>query len=249
MIFILPTYNQTKGLTKFLNLNKFNYKAIVSDNTKDNRIQEKIKKYKYIEYLKNHPNGPVENWNTGLKKIKTSDLVMMLHDDEYLNEELYEYISKLSINKDKVYLFNYAVKKNNKKVNHGFSPIVKSFLLKWLPESILFFNFIGPTAAYIYYYDKRNPEFYDINLTWLVDIEFFYRISRNKTYEFLPYTVETKLKKKSITQNLNNSKLKIFFKEITYIKNKFNISNMKFIFYILISFFIRAIKKTLNIFL
>ena len=109
-------------------------------------------------------------------------------------------------------------------------------------------NIIGPTSANVFYHDLKNPHYYDQKLKWLVDVEFFYRVAQNKNLIFLPYKVRTNLKKKSLTYKLYKFDFKIYFKEIWYLKKKYKILLITFIFYLTISFILRLLKKIINFF-
>lgn len=247
MIIILPTFEYTEGIKSFISIKNKSDKVFVSDASKDNKIYDLVKSDKKIKYIRNYPMGPIENWNAALRNI-TSEHILILHDDEYFGINDYNKLIKTKKNPKNIYMLNYEIFENSKKKNIAFPQKIQKFLLNNIPKISLFMNIIGPTAAYIFYHDLKNPHYYDHKLKWLVDVEFFYRISRNKNLIFLPYKVRTNLKKKSLTNQLYKSNFKIYFQEIWYLKKKYKIFLLTFIFYLTLSFIFRGIKTIINFF-
>lgn len=242
MIFILPTFKYVKGLQSFLKIKKKNNKVIIADNSEGYEIFNLVKSNSDIQYFRNYPSGPIENWNRALQNTP-SDHILILHDDEYLDEATYDELMRIKKNPQEIYLLLYEVHQDSKRVNFTFPKIIQKFLLNYLPKMTLFMNFIGPTAAYAFYHDSNKPIYYDQNLKWLVDLDFFYRIAEKKKFNFLPLKVHTKLKDTSLTQKFYKNNFKIYIKEIWYLKKKYNISLISFVFYLNLTFILRLIKK------
>ena len=179
MIIILPTFEYTKGIKSFLSIKNKSDKVIVSDASKKNTIYDLVKSDKRIKYIRNYPFGPVENWNAALHNI-ISDYVLILLDDEYFDVYNYNKLLKIKKKPENIYMLCYEVFENSKKVNTAFPQIIQKFFLENIPKIVLFINIIGPTAANVFYNDSKSPHYYDQKLKWLVDVEFFYRISQNK---------------------------------------------------------------------
>ena len=245
MIFYFPTYNSFKSLEHFLSFAKKDEKILVSDNSLEDKVQKFCFKHPNIIFFRKKPTSAVSNWNNGLRKISKTFMII-IHDDEFISKEFYEFITNCKLDKNIVYIQDYAVYKFNKKANISYAVLFKKLFLKFFPRLILFFNFIGPTAAYVYY--KEDNLLYDKNLIWKVDVEYFYRFSRGKKFKFLPFTVSTHLKSNSITSNIKNL-FEIELKETFDISKKHRISLINFIFYFCISLFFRIIKKILTFFI
>lgn len=242
MIILTPTFNHTKGLEHLINIAPSDTKIYVCDNSDDNSIEKLCDLHNNISYFKNTSVGAIQNWNFALKKTK-NEFVLFLHDDEYFSSQDLENILKISKDKKKIYFFKNKVIKNNKIINYGFSLNFKRYFLEKFNTLILFLNFIGPTSSYIFYNSSKNQILFDGKLRWLVDVDFMFRLFSNKNYEFLDITVNTHLKNHSITNNLGNTKLYIGFKESLYLKNKYQINLIKYLFYLIFSSFIKVIKK------
>lgn len=246
MIFFFPTYNNYNSLKKFLNFAKSDEKIIVSDNSDNDEIKFFCNRYPNIIFFKKKPANAVSNWNFGLSKI-SNEFIIIIHDDDFISKEFYEYIKTIKLDKNTVYLQNYAVYKSNKRINLSFTNFLKKFWLNYFPKLVLYFNFIGPTASYIFYI--KEMKYYDNQFRWKLDIEYFYRISRNKNFVFLPFVVKTHIKPYSITSNLKNNFLQIEFQEAYLIKKKYHIGLFEFILYFCFSIIFRAIKRLFTLFL
>ena len=85
MIYILPTFNHLDGLKHFTKIMSQEDKVIVFDNSKGDEIKNYCLQFNNIIYKKNHPKGPIDNWNSGLRHVE-EDFVIILHDDEYLDK-------------------------------------------------------------------------------------------------------------------------------------------------------------------
>ena len=247
MIFIFPTHNYTEGLKKFIKFNFSNSNIIVSDSSKNNEIEKLCQNFTWINYFRTKYNVAAENWNFALSNTKKSSHLILIHDDEYINHNDFNKIKDLKKTPNEIYLLKSIVYRNNKKIKNNFPTFFQKFLLVNFPKIILFFNFIGPTGAYIFYQNNNNRLYYDTNLKWLVDIEFFYRISRNKKIIFLNNTVRTDLKEKSLTSEIVKKNSLIYFKELLYIKKKYRINNIEFILYLILSLIFRLMKRISNI--
>lgn len=242
MIILTPTFNHTKGLEHLLKTASSNTKIYVCDNSDNNSIEKLCESHYNIAYFKNKYVGAIQNWNFALKKT-TNEFVLFLHDDEYFNSHDLENILKIPKDKKKIYFFKNKVFKNNKIINNGFNLNFKKYFLEKFDKLILFLNFIGPTSSYIFYNSSKNQILFDSKLRWLVDVDFMFRLFSNKNYEFLNITVNTHLKNNSITANLGYSKLFIGFKESLYLKKKYQINIIKYLFYLIFSLFIKVVKK------
>jgi len=248
MFFVFPTHNNIEGLKKFFKFNYFNSNIIVSDSSNNNLVKKFCKNHKKISYYKNSYDIASKNWNYALSKVPQGNHVLIIHDDEYLNFDDFYSIKKIKKKTDEIYLLKYQVYSNNKKINVSFHPKVQNLLLTYLPKISLFMNIIGPTGAYIFFQNIKNEHLYDENLEWLVDVDFFYRVSKNKKIIFLNEKICTNLKVSSLTKNLANKKSYIYFREVLYLKKKYKLGVFEFFFYLILSFILRSTKKLISIY-
>ena len=242
MKFLLPTYNNTEGLKKLIRQTNKNDEIIVNDNSLDNKIEKICNKMKYIDYKKNYPNGAINNWNNILNRA-INEFVIMLHDDEFFLKADIDKLKSIKKEKNFVYIFKYKVFNKKKIINQSTNDKFRYFLITKLPKLCLFINFIGPTSSYIFFNNKFQ---YDKNLNWLIDMDFFYRVIKGKNIQIVPITVNTLIKKNSIT-NLNiKNKFRTELKEYFYFKRKYRINFIIFILYLIFSLILRVCLKCSN---
>ena len=241
---LIPAYNYSEGVKKILNESEAILNAVIVDNSDNDKIYKLSSKYNDVSYYKIIPNGWQNNWNTGLDKTKNKFVILVCHD-EFISKKSIKQIKKLDLSKDVIYFFNYQVYQNNKLINKSLPNFLRKHLLTYFPKLILFFNFIGPTAAYMYYNDNLNH--YDKKLEWLTDVSFIYKKLKKKKILFIPINVESHIRENSLTSNISFKPL-IYLKEITYIINQHKFSKIKMVIYLIFSLMLRVLRRILFLF-
>ena len=131
---------------------------------------------------KNHPNwikgpsaGATKNWNFLLSKTKSSHC-MLVHQDEdiVLLDQSHPYQLKTNI----IYVCDLILAKKKSKIY--LSAKLRCFLMNTFPKIIFTINFIGPTASLII---PKNSLRFNEELYWLVDIDYYYRLSKSYRFE------------------------------------------------------------------
>lgn len=242
MKFLLPTYNNTQGLKKLIRHTNKNDEILINDNSLNDKIQKISKKFKNIKYERNYPDGALNNWNNILNRA-INQFVIIVHDDEFFLKADIDKLKSLKKEKGYVYILKYKVFNKKKIINQSINDKLRYFLITKFPKLCLFVNFIGPTSSYIFY----NKQFqYDKNLNWLVDMDFFYKLIKNKNIKMVPITVNTEVKKNSITNLSIQNKYVTELKEFLYFKKKYRISFIVFILYYFFSLILRLYLKSSN---
>ena len=247
---LIPTYNFKLGINKILDciesieddLRDY-IEIIISDDSDEEIIQKsrnkslkkQFKNYFYIHNIKNE--GAINNWNKLISKAK-GDYIWLLHHDEYWPKEkniiryIFEAINTktpniliLPITKLKTKtIFNLNFKIIQKHIT--FKKITKTYIKN--PKLLIKSNIIGPPSALIY---KKNNFSYDVNLKYLVDVEFYIRLFNS--YNSKKIILGKKYFDLISIQNNDKSITKFFQKEIKSLKKKeenyiFNRYNLKF---------------------
>ena len=130
--------------------------------------------------------------------------------DLYNKEEIEVIISKVKV-----------IRSDNSSYSLFMNKHIKFFILNNFPSVLFFYNFIGPVSCVIY---KNSDEFFfNKNLKWFVDIDWYYRLFKNKKIKYFDnYNVISILNHEGkITYNIDiqtemNNDYKYLFKE--YIK-------------------------------
>jgi len=225
---LIPTYNSFEDFKMVLNvyIKDKRVKVIVSDDSDDNYEQELIKAH--CEKLKiNYMNGPnsfaVENWNKLLEKIDTPFFVLNHHDD-YPNN--LEFLNKLTEEKIGLIIMACSSKKTGKNFHNlsSWQQYIFSKVCLLFPNAS--FNMIlAPTAGLIVNSKLKNI-YFDQNLTWYVDAEWYLRlflsakIMNLKSIFFDKSRIISIQRKNSITIKLKESLKQQIINEKRYLSSK-----------------------------
>ena len=247
---LIPTYNFKSGIDKILDCLESieddlrdSIEIIISDDSDQEIIQKNrnkllkkhFKNYFYTHNIDNY--GAINNWNKLISKAQ-GDYIWLLHHDEYWQKEknIMSYIfGVINSKKPNILILPITKLKTKRIFKLNFKIIQKHITCKRImknyinnPKLLIKSNIIGPPSALIY---KKNNFYYDRNLKYLVDVEFYIRlfnsynskkiISGTKYFDL----ISIQNNDKSITNFLQKGIRSLKKKEENYIFNK---SNLKF---------------------
>lgn len=183
----IPTYNQTYYLKKAIDSvyiqQQVEFEIIISDDSSTQDVFELVKQYETfspkIKYVKNKPSlGSPENWNYAIS-LAQGEYIKILHHDEY-------FISNFSLKimldcilenpKSLVFSASKSINKGIEKDFYSSSELVKRINLQ--PEKLILGNIIGGPSAVLFH--KSQIKKFDTKLVWLVDIDFYISLLKNK---------------------------------------------------------------------
>jgi glycosyltransferase involved in cell wall biosynthesis len=197
----VPTYEQTEYLSKLIESivkqDYKNYEVIISDDSETEAVKNMVKsKYEplLLDKLRYHHNEPSlgspANWNNAIKMAKF-DIVKIMHHDDYFSskDSLSKIIHQFSINPDVSVVFcgGYTITGSEKR-NHTTSELVfkKTFLH---PVQLYKNNVLGSPSTLCF---RNYKGFFDERLRWFVDVDFYYKIFKEKLRSvFLPEPLVT----------------------------------------------------------
>ncbi len=245
---LIPTYNFKLGINKILDciesieddLRDY-IEIIISDDSDEEIIQKSrnksltkhFKNYFYFHNIENE--GAINNWNKLISKAK-GDYIWLLHHDEYWQKEknIIRYIFEaINTKNPNILILPITKLKTTRIFNLNFKMIQKHIIFKKIiktyinnPKLLIKANIIGPPSALIY---KKNNFSYDVNLKYLVDVEFYIRLFNS--YNSKKIILGTKYfdlismqdNDKSITSFLQKEIRSLKKKEENYIFNRYNL--------------------------
>lgn len=188
----VPTYNQLNFLKR--NLDSIviqcysDYEVIITDDTVDNSVKDFVLNYLIffgdkLKYFKNSIRlGTPENWNEAIRKSSGNFIKILHHDDSFSNENsLLNFVRILENNPRVDFAFS-ATFVNSEEHVHKISSEEIEFLKK-NPLHLIINNLIGAPSTTIF----RNFSniFFDQNLKWLVDTEFYLRYLKRNNFSFI----------------------------------------------------------------
>jgi glycosyltransferase involved in cell wall biosynthesis len=180
----IPAYKRTEFLKRLLDsisIQRFkDFEVIVTDDSPGNDAQELCISYKntlpLMYFRNNQPFGTPENWNEAIRKA-TGQWIKLMHDDDWFSSEDSLQFFACSIRTNPQASFIFSAYRNiyldEDKQEDVFIPFFSYQLLKKNPVTLLSTNIIGPPSVVLHRND--NKFFYDKQLKWLVDIDFYIR--------------------------------------------------------------------------
>jgi glycosyltransferase involved in cell wall biosynthesis len=207
----IPAYKRIEYLTRLfdsISLQNFrDFEVIVTDDSSNDSVEKLCMGYmgKFpIRYFKNvNTLGTPENWNESIRLAK-GEWIKIMHDDDWFADQnsLGEYARSIKENPEVDFFFSafenhYLDLSSTKKIRPN------RFRLSRLlrnPTTILSANIIGPPSVTLY--RKKAEIYYDKQLKWLVDVDFYIRfLTSHKVLYLDNVLVCVGLGKEQVTQD------------------------------------------------
>lgn len=181
----IPTYNQVDSLRKVLDsiaIQDFvDYEIIITDDSPDDAVSQLLRGYSFkgeIRYLRNSVRkGSPENWNEAIRHA-SGDYIKVLHHDDWFtgSDSLSRYVALLEDAPEADFAFSATrivdYRDGSTRLHIPSSEQIE--MLRSEPTSLFLGNFVGGPSATLH--RSSSMQFYDKNLKWLVDIDFYIRL-------------------------------------------------------------------------
>ena len=189
---VIPVYNDVelcrRALDSVLRQDFDSFDIVVSDDSTTDDIEEAIGLMGVqrvpVNYLHNRPSlGAVANWNRGMKEA-TGRYVIVMHHDEAMADT--NYLKTIYAHLEKgadVAVSAITVMENGTERKRRFTPTLVRFFLRH-PSLLFLANAIGPCACVAF--RREQMQDFDTHLHWLVDVEWYYRLSRRRRVVYDP---------------------------------------------------------------
>lgn len=211
----IPAYKQVEYLRKTLDSIReqtfTDFEIILTDDSPDDRVEKFVSTYSFggrMRYYRNIPPlGSPENWNAAMRRA-TGQYIKILHHDDWFShpESLTAFVRLMDERPDSDFGFSasyvqYAADGRQRK--HEVTP-EQVIRLREEPTSLFYRNIVGAPSATIFRRDAQ--EFFDSNLQWLVDFEFYIRVLiSNPDVAFSPEPLVTTITE--ATHSVTNKKI------------------------------------------
>jgi glycosyltransferase involved in cell wall biosynthesis len=207
----IPVYKRTEFLNRLLGSIEIqiyrNFEVIISDDSPDETVGLFCKNYSgnfNITYFKNTNSlGTPENWNEAIRHAK-GDWIKLMHDDDWFASpsSLSEFVTAIENHSSAEFLFsaysNYYFDESRYKEFHVSKWWMKELLKN--PSVLFSRNVVGAPSVTVC--KKSLAIYYDRNLKWLVDIDFYIRVfSKTKPVYIDKVLINIGIGKEQVTQD------------------------------------------------
>jgi FkbM family methyltransferase len=190
----IPAYNQPDCLRRTLesirSQSYHDYEVIITDDSTNSLVQEVAQQFlsdsRYQYYKNVKRKGTPGNWNEGIRHAKGSLIKLLHHDDWFIDgDSLAEYVRLLDEKPEANLAFSAAVAFDS--AQHRLfvhQPSASQIAeLTEEPGCLFWGNFVGAPSATIF--RRQDNMYFDEQLKWLVDIEFYIRmLNQNPHFAF-----------------------------------------------------------------
>ncbi len=225
----IPAYNNPDYLTRAIDsilIQTFqDYEIIVTDDSPSdvlNRlIKERYSRVNNLHYIKNPTQlGATANWNFAIAQA-SSNLIKLLHHDDWFTDEnsLQEFLNPFLLDSELDFVFcqsHHFGKRKHLETNQPALNRINRFKIE--PASIISKNFIITPSATIY---RKTALNYDINLTWLVDVDFYATYTKTAKIQYIPKPlISLNISKGRLTTDCEEDAA-LLINEVIYLLNKY----------------------------
>ncbi len=185
----IPAYRNPHYLSRLLesiSIQTFkDFEVIVTDDSPDDLLQPIIDQYNQklgILYIKNKiAFGTPANWNFAISKARGAWIKLMHNDDWFANENSLGVFASAALNSNgKNFIFSGFNEVQDDSIKKHIINKAEKLLLKKSPFNLFKRNFIGPPSTTLI--NNNQQEWYDENVKWVVDFEFYIRCLRQTNF-------------------------------------------------------------------
>ena len=210
------------------------YEVVITDDGRDNVVEEIAKEYSHIMDLKYFRNalrlGTPENWNESIRK-SSGELIKIMHHDDWFSREdsLSTFVNLLGCNKDSSLAFSATknIHKDGKTSSIFRLTSTQLEIIKNNPLSLYYRKGISIGSPSVTIFRRSVNLFFDKNIKWFVDIDFYIRLlSRNINFAYSdePLVCVSDVAKNKVTRTIDST---IDLSERVYVFNKIKGNNLK----------------------
>jgi len=185
---IVPAYNNLEllqnALSTIVNQKAIKFEIIIVDDSDNDIISDYIERLqlKNTMYFHNIPSlGAVKNWNFGLSMANGEFLILLHHDEYFIDKEYFLNNCYMKFKKtacDAIISNSIVYFTDGNSKRQIIQKYIKKLIITTFPSLLYTVNIIGPTSCVILKKNILVP--FNEELNWLVDIDWYFRLLRRK---------------------------------------------------------------------
>ncbi len=179
----IPAYNNGIGVERLLdsikNQSFSDFEIIITDDSITDDVKNVVDRSGLsIKYIRNeHRDGSTANWNKAID-LADGELIKIMHHDDWFTgaDSLKMFVEMMDANPEAVMAFSGTMQVGNRSSGsrHISDEDAKLITDDW--RNLFLGNTIGAPSSVIH---RRTDKRYDVNLKWLVDMEFYMQLLSN----------------------------------------------------------------------
>ncbi len=223
----IPAYKEPDLLEKALRALETqtfrDFEIILTDDTPDDSVRKLAERWQDrlpITYQSHRPSlGTPENWNAGLRLAKGKYILVHHHDDWLLRpDSLTLFVKALDDQPEAVFAFaNTDIRRleTDERIRLNRPSEKQLEQLKTEPEVLITADFVGVPSTVMF--RKSTGIFFDSQLKWLVDVDFYVRCLRYRPVAaYIPEAlVGVAIHEKQVTASVTKNKNLLLFEYFT----------------------------------
>ena len=225
----IPAFENEVGIRRLLNSIKLqsfkDYEIVLTDDSITDEVEKLVKDFPDVKYFRNEIKlGAPANWNEAIDK-STGDYIKIMHHDDYFTaaDSLKKFVDLLELNPKAAFVFSGTAQVSDNEEYTRFTTDEDLLLIRRNYKNLFLGNTIGGPSVCMY---RRNAFRYDVNLKWLVDMDFYMQMLRDN-----PNFAETNeplitvgMSENQLTNYcIDNNDLKV--KEYSYVYKKYELQD------------------------
>jgi len=226
----IPTYERLNYLQRLftsIEIQTFrDFEVIITDDSKTDVIEQFSNCFNgnfHLRYIRNSPSlGTSKNMVEGLKYAR-SNWIKMIHDDDFFSTEHSLQILADSINEKYHFIYSgyYEFREETGKISDKTISQTKFQSLIKKPSVLFGGNLIGPPSVMMV--RKDITEFFDINLRWFTDMEYYFRtLNENDSIYINKPIVNVSINQSQIT-SYTRTNPEVVIWEMAYLFDKYGV--------------------------
>lgn len=187
---VIPAYNEPlllkRAVDSVLSQDMTDFELIIADDSTTTEVQQYVESLHMpcVSYHRHKSTGhAADNWNFALQQASGDYIILMHHDEAMKSTDHLSRIARQMANGADICVSDIEVITGNRKKPSHLPAWMKRAIIAH-PAWLFLINAIGPSACISF--RREQAVMFRPALQWLVDVEWYYRLLKDKRVVYLP---------------------------------------------------------------